>query len=209
MKRIGSQVSRPSEVERKQSDEDAEGGTGSRTRTISQSSPDYVWTLYSKRWWICAAFFGLNFTQTVSTICLSAFLTDMESPYAFDITSYEVSLANSASAIIFFPSFILTTKLYNVTELRNVLLICSGMLFVGSWLRMVVYFNKQFWWVIAGQAIIGSSSPMTTCAVSIIANLWFGDAERGRATAFMLVSNPLGILVSFGIQAVYSEVIKR
>ena len=64
---------------------------------------------------------------------------------------------------------------------------------------MVTMFNDQFWWVIIGQTIIGISSPFTTGAISIIANLWFGDLERGRATSLMTASNPIGIFVSFGI----------
>lgn len=65
------------------------------------------------------------------------------------------------------------------------------------------------WWLIGGQTLIGLSSPLTTGGVSIIANYWFADNERARATSLMLVSNPLGIFVSFLIQAVYSSQIKK
>lgn len=69
---------------------------------------------------------------------------------------------------------------------------------------MVAYFNDQFWWIVIGQTICGLSSPLSTGAISIIANLWFGDQERGKATSIMTASNPLGIFISFGIQAIYS-----
>jgi predicted MFS family arabinose efflux permease len=170
-------------------------------RALSFSSPDYVWTIYRKRWFILLAFFFLNFSQCMATICLSAFMSELAS--AYELPGAEVNLANSSSALFFLPSFLVATQMYNKMSLRKVLLICSIMIVAGAWMRMLVVFNNQFWWVIAGQTIIGMSSPITTGAVSIIANFWFADNERGRATALMLVSNPLGILTSFLIQAVY------
>ena len=50
---------------------------------------------------------------------------------------------------------------------------------------------------------------MTTGAISIIANYWFGDKERGRATSIMALSSPFGMLVSFFIQAAYSYRIEQ
>ena len=45
--------------------------------------------------------------------------------------------------------------------------------------------------------------------LSIIANFWFGDLERGKATAVMTVSNPLGMLVGFVIQGIYAARITK
>jgi predicted MFS family arabinose efflux permease len=56
---------------------------------------------------------------------------------------------------------------------------------------------NDMWWLVAGQALIGVSSPITTGGVSIIANYWFADSERARATSLMMISNPLGLFTSF------------
>jgi hypothetical protein len=64
---------------------------------------------------------------------------------------------------------------------------------------MLAKIHDSFSWIIIGQTIIGISLPMTIGAVSIIANLWFGDLERARATSLMTVSNPIGIFFSFAI----------
>lgn len=88
--------------------------------------------------------------------------------------------------------------------LRKVLLICSILIFIGSWMRLLSKPFDSIWWLVAGQTIIGISSPLTTGGVSIIANYWFADNERGKATSFMLMSNPFGIFVSFFIQVMYS-----
>ena len=68
-------------------------------------------------------------------------------------------------------------------------------------MRMISAVTGNFWWIVAGQTIIGVSSPITTGGVSIIANYWFADNERAKATSLMMVSNPIGIFISFGVQA--------
>lgn len=178
-----------------------------RARSMSMSNPDYVWTLYCKRWAVLIALAVLNFLQCVATICLSAFIS--QEAVAFGQAPWIINLCNSSSALLFLPSFIFATKLYTITTLRKALLICSLLIFFGAWIRVVAIWDGNFWWVVAGQTIFGISSPITICGVSILANYWFGDHERGRATALMLVSNPLGFLVSFSIQMYYSVQIEK
>jgi predicted MFS family arabinose efflux permease len=116
---------------------------------------------------------------------------------AYNITPFRANLANSTSAWLFLPFFFLATQMYNRMSLRKVLLICSIIIFFGAWVRLLVMWNGNFWWLILGQTIIGLSSPITTGGVSVLANYWFADMERGRATSLMMVSNPLGFFVSF------------
>jgi MFS family permease len=74
---------------------------------------------------------------------------------------------------------------------------------IGGSIRMLVLLNGNFWWVVAGCTIIGSAAPFQMGGLSVLANYWFGDKERGKATAIMTVSNPLGMLVGFAIQGIY------
>jgi predicted MFS family arabinose efflux permease len=99
--------------------------------------------------------------------------------------------------MLFLPAFIVATQMYNSWSLRTVLLICSFVILIGAWMRVMLAFTGNFWWLIAGQTVIGISNPITTGGVSIIANFWFADNERGIATSLMMVSNPLGFFVSF------------
>lgn len=50
---------------------------------------------------------------------------------------------------------------------------------------------------------------MTTGAISIIANMWFGDNERGRATSIMALSSPFGMFCSFLMSGFYSYRIEQ
>ena len=114
-----------------------------RARSMSMTNPNYVWTLYRKRWAILLAFALLNFLQCVATICISAFLT-YESA-AFDQAPWIINLCNSSSAALFLPSFIFATKLYNVMSMRKCLLICSLMIFFGAWIRVLSWSDTNFW----------------------------------------------------------------
>lgn len=179
--------------------------TEERPRTYS--SPDYVFTVYKKRWLILIAFFLLNFFQCVATICLTAFLLSLAS--AFNANSIVVTLANTSSALLFLPMFVIATQMFNTMSSRKALLICSIMLFIGIWLRPLAWINNHFYWIVIGQTIIGLSSPITTGAVSIIANNWFADTERAKATSLMLASNPLGIFTTLLIQTIYGIIIDK
>lgn len=79
---------------------------------------------------------------------------------------------------------------------------------VGAWIRLIsqLYPEGQFWWVVAGQGLIGIGSPLLVGGLSIIANQWFGDNERGKATGIMTLANPIGMLLGFIIQGVFAGV---
>ena len=163
-------------------------------RVRTYSSPDYVFTVYKKRWYILVAFFLLNFFQCVATICITAYLKTLT--VAFNANAIVVTLSNTSSAVLFLPMFIVATQMFNHMSSRKALLICSIMIFIGVWLRDLAWINRHYFWLVIGQTIIGLSSPITTGAVSIISNNWFADNERGRATSLMLASNPLGIFTT-------------
>jgi nitrate/nitrite transporter NarK len=88
-------------------------------------------------------------------------------------------------------------------ECRTVMAIGAGLMIVGAWTRSLAMLDNNYWWVVIGQLIIACAGPTISSPISIIANNWFGDHERAKATSLMSLSNPLGSLVSFIIQAVY------
>lgn len=153
------------------------------------------------------SFFLINFAGSVETVCISVFLPRLV--FAFNCSIFEVNFASSCGTAVFLPAFIFTVWLYNSCSLKTVLIIASLLLFFGAWMRMLAMLNNNFFWIVIGQCIIQANGPMTTGAISIIANFWFGDKERGRATSIMALSTPFGMLVSFFIQAFYSYRIEQ
>jgi predicted MFS family arabinose efflux permease len=75
---------------------------------------------------------------------------------------------------------------------------------LGGWLRMLAMVNDNFWWVVAGCTVVGAAAPFQMGGLSLIANYWFGDNERGKATSIMTISNPLGMLIGFAMQGIFA-----
>ena len=94
------------------------------------------------------AFFFINYFQCVETLCLSAFQTKLA--LAFDCSLFEVNFAASSASAIFIPAFLFTVYLYNILNLRAVMIVAVMLLFVGAWIRMIAMVNNQFWWINAG-----------------------------------------------------------
>jgi predicted MFS family arabinose efflux permease len=163
----------------------------------SQGSNEPKYQLYPRRWLILSSFFLINLLQCISWMCVSVLIPEIES--AFSIKKYEVNLAITMQQFFLIPGFILSAHLYNVMELRTVQMISALMTLFGGWLRMMIVVNGNFWWVVAGCTVVGSAAPFQMGGLSIIANYWFGDAERGKNTSIMTISNPIGMLVGFAI----------
>jgi hypothetical protein len=54
---------------------------------------------------------------------------------------------------------LIATYLYNNSTLRTVQFISALLTIVGGWLRNLAILNGQYWWIVAGQALIGMASP--------------------------------------------------
>ncbi len=68
---------------------------------------------------------------------------------------------------------------------------------IGTWFRMLVTINNNFYFVLIGHIIASISQAFIQNPVAKMAITWFGDKERGKATAFGSMSMPLGSLISF------------
>ena len=110
---------------------------------------------------------------------------------------FEVNSAISLQQFILIPGFVLSAWLYNYYGLRELQMVAALMTFIGGWLRMLALTDANFWWVVAGCTIVGSSACFQMGGLNIIATDWMGDKERGLATSLMTMSNPLGMLIGY------------
>lgn len=69
---------------------------------------------------------------------------------------------------------------------------------LGGWVRQLTTFNgDKFWPILAGSSIVSLSGPIFLSAQNILCNRWFGDDERGIATAITGLAIPLGSIMAF------------
>jgi MFS family permease len=71
----------------------------------------------------------------------------------------------------------------------------SIIMIIGSALRLITVFSNNIWWWFFGHIICMSAQAYLKNPVTKLASNWFGDKERGMATAIGIVSGPLGIFI--------------
>lgn len=163
--------------------------------------------LYRRRWLVVGSYFMFMLLQSISWMSVSVLTYDIMQGFGIGLT--EVNLAITLVAITQIPAYVLAVWLYSNAELRTVQMISCLMTFVGGWVRMLVVRNANFWWVVAGSAIIGTGSPFQVGGISVLANYWCGDKERALATAIMTAANPVGMLCSFALSGFYGARMTR
>jgi predicted MFS family arabinose efflux permease len=141
------------------------------------------------------------FMRNLSAICVSSGTSSIAN--AFNQQYWVINLSVSISAAVYVPTFIGSTYLFNMLECRTVMAIGAGLMLVGAWTRSLAMLDDNYWWVVIGQLIIACAGPTLQSPISTIANNWFGDHERAKATSLMSLSSPLGSLLGFIIQAIY------
>lgn len=148
-----------------------------------------------------------NTNQCISWLCVSVFSPALQTGYGIKLI--EVNLAISAQQFLIIPGFILSAWMYTFMELKTIQMIAAVLTFLGGWLRMLTIISGDFWWVVVGCTIVGASAAFQMGGLNIIANDWFGDKERGLATALMTMSNPLGMLLGYTFQGIFITIMEK
>ena len=68
---------------------------------------------------------------------------------------------------------------------------------LGAWVRYMVIPTGNLYWVLAGSFIQGIGQPVLQNAPAKLSAAWFGDLERGLATAITSLAIPLGNVLGF------------
>ena len=87
-------------------------------------------------------------------------------------------------------------------RLHHVLYLAAALQFIGGWIRVLGFLDDKFWIEALGMLIFFVASPMILNSISLIANLWFADNERARATAISGLMPSLGSIIGLGMTGV-------
>jgi sugar phosphate permease len=78
---------------------------------------------------------------------------------------------------------------------RKCVIVGSLIMIIGSVLRFLAGFSSIWLWYV-GHCVCMTSQAFLKNPVTKLASNWFGDKERGTATAIGIVSTPLGIFIA-------------
>jgi sugar phosphate permease len=98
---------------------------------------------------------------------------------------------------MFIPGNVISLGILNTKGFRACISTGAILLIIGTWIRLLVYPFGNFFFVLGGSVFASSAQAFMQNPVAKMATTWFGDKERGLATAFGSMAMPMGCLISF------------
>ena len=79
--------------------------------------------------------------------------------------------------------------------------------FTGGWIRATSFLSDpgEYWLMFLGTLLFFMANPFILNSISVIANTWFADDERARATAIAALMTPIGCLCGLGLTGVVAH----
>lgn len=117
----------------------------------------------------------------------------------FGINKAWVILLLIIPSITYIPMSFVSASLYNKMRTHHVVYLAALLQIIGCWIRSFAFTFGMFWPILFGTLIYMLSVPMLLSAISLIANLWFSDDQRGTATSLMGIAMPCGSMVGLTV----------
>jgi MFS family permease len=119
---------------------------------------------------------------------------DIIDKFSTDFDRDKIQQAKYADQILYFPMNFASIWLIENYGLKPCISLGSIIMIAGSVMRLFSRASLNLWFY--GHIVCASSQAFLKNPVSKLASNWFGDKERGTATAIGIVSTPLGIFLS-------------
>lgn len=157
--------------------------------------------LYKYRWVVLFSFFLSS--MSIGTVFGSlnvAILDKIGDDTVPEMSISDITNCKYSELILYFPMNFLSIYLIEKHGLRACIGLGCIFMIAGSALRMMVsimpMIQKNIWWWYYGHIVCLMSSSLLKTPVTKLASNWFGDKERGIATAIGIISIPCGVFVS-------------
>jgi MFS family permease len=150
--------------------------------------------LYKYRWVVLFAYF-LTSTATGAvqgSLSENRAIIDKIEP---GMDKADLDWCKYSDLVMYLPMNFLSIYIIENMGLRKCVILGSLIMIVGSVMRFMSVFASGWWWFF-GHIVCMSSQAYLKNPVTKLASNWFGDKERGTATAIGIVSGPLGIFIS-------------
>ena len=117
--------------------------------------------------------------------------------------AYEVDVEVVNSCVIVYLACSICLNLFSSPVLEKFGLAytfrgCAAIIILGSWIRYFsISFADNFYYLLVGQTLPAIAQPFLINGVSKVATQWFGDDERGVATAIGSLADQFGNIMGF------------
>ncbi|PNS16616.1 Major facilitator superfamily domain-containing protein 7-a [Sphaceloma murrayae] len=158
-----------------------------------QTSERPQYRLYKRRFFGLIQLVLLNIVVSWSWLTFSAVSTT--SSEFFKVSESAINWLSTGFLFAFVIASPATLYALNKYSPKVSILIASGLVLVGNWLRYAgtrASTNGNFPLVIVGQIVIGLSQPFVLASPTRYSDAWFSSTGRVTATAVASLANPLG-----------------
>jgi len=142
------------------------------------------------RWFVLASFCFAAWVNSILWITFSPISVKVEDYY--HVTAFWVNFLSLLFFVIYVPGAFLASWILDHFGLRIGILTGTGLLAIGSIVRMLGSFPDMFYLVCIGQAICAWGQPFIQNSPAKVAAIWFPDKQRALATTLGSVANPIG-----------------
>ena len=149
--------------------------------------------------WVIFFFFFLNLLVGSSTNLTFVAISIPMSQY-FGVSLNWITMLSNVFNLTYVPMTFAAMYMFKKMPSALAIRIAAFLFLTGAWIRQLFALNISqpiFWPILLGQTLISCSFPILACAITLIANKWFGDNERELATSLGSIAIPGGNLVAF------------
>ena len=159
------------------------------------------YTLTRYRWVILFLFSGCVLNPSLVGIGYSPIALQVSEAYGVNI--FWVNFCALSSSVWYVPMTMCSSLMYSKMKRHHVMIIAAAMQVAGAWFRLIPC-DQKFWPILVGQTIVAASLPIVLNAVSLVANLWFGEKERNIATTIPSLASVSGSIFCLAITGMIS-----
>lgn len=152
--------------------------------------------VYARRWYILIMFGMINFTQNLVWNTWGPIAQSAKVVFGWSDSQIGqfANIGNIAYLVTVFPVCYLIERL----GLRNSILGCTLLIFIGTGLRCITYDTEALTWLSYVCSVLnGIGGIVPFAGPSLVANTWFPLRERATATAVSSVFMYMGIGISY------------
>ena len=147
----------------------------------------------AQSWYILFLFCVSTMISGCAWICFSPIFDLLQSVYGVSLLT--INYLSMSYCLLFIPVNFPSTYILDKYGLRFGIIV--GLIFttVGLWMRCLI--NRSFWFVVAGQTLLGIGQPFIYNAPAKVTSNWFTAKYRVISTMLGTTANLLGNLLGF------------
>jgi fucose permease len=121
--------------------------------------------------------------------------------YHYNLSEIETNMIVWLFPILFLPSALVGTIIYNKWSLKTGLVIAAGLQCLGCSLKILIEYHYAFIYI--GQIMVAIANPLIYIMPAALCTTWFEDKKRIIALTIATSCNTLGIAEGYGISRIF------